>query len=94
MASDPNDIAETIRRSGIDNASTADLAILRAHFARVDPAERVRLCIYHGDSLAETAVDRVWSILDRRPTRAEYTEIAALFREAMAYCEKEAKEVR
>lgn len=94
MASDPEEIADVVRRCGIREASFAALAVLRAHFKRIRPAERVRLCRTWGDGLAETEIDRIWEIFDRRPTRAEYMEIAALFREAVAYCEKKAREVR
>ena len=94
MASDPEEIAEEVRRGGVQHASFAALAVLRAHFKRIRPAERVRLCRTRGDGLAEKEIDRIWEILDRRPTRAEYMEIAALFREAVTYCEKRAREVR
>ncbi len=94
MAGDPEEIAEVVRRCGIHNAGDVALTALRAHFKRIRPAERVRLCRTWGDGLAEAEIDRIWEILDRRPTRAEYLEITALFREAVTYCEKRAREVR
>jgi hypothetical protein len=89
---DPNDIADRLRCSGIGNVPAADLATLRAHAETLTPRERVRLRFPWGDSIIEGPVDDLWETLGREPTAEEYDALAEVAREAVAYCERAARE--
>ena len=84
-------LADEARRCGIEHMTPEQLKALRAYLRKLRPKTRVRALQRHGDGLAEHEIDRVWSILDRRPTAAELRELEALFREAATYCAREAK---
>ncbi len=88
------DIAEVARRSGIDNVSDDDRRTMRSWLARLRPARRIVEAFGHGDRAAERVIDEVWGILGRRPTSAEYSALAAMFREAAEKCEADAKQKR
>lgn len=99
MSRDGFDLAAEMRRSeterlGVRGMEATDLATLRAYLRKMGPQKRVREVYTDGCSLSDPAVDRIWNVLGRMPTAAEFRELAKILREAAANCEKRAKRKR
>ncbi len=92
-ARDGFDLADQMRRSGVEWMSPAEVETLRAYLAAMTPQKRIRAIFTDGAAVIEGPIDEAWGILGRRPTAEEYKELAAVCRSAVRYCEREAAEL-